>query len=158
MTATRPIHVIDRRMVGYLLTTKQMQRLLNAASRLRTGQLSPMECASLAEGLLRIVENAKMGPLTASQLRLLTAVPAIAAEAPKASPNPGEPSIRREDAGSSLHSVHQKWTASTREELEQEAAEQLQRYHPSGYGTRISNYKDHGTHWSCEFYRGTSCD
>ena len=38
-------------------------------------------------------------------------------------------------------SVHQVWTAATREELEAEAATQSERYHPAGYGTRLHSIR-----------------
>lgn len=56
-------------------------------------------------------------------------------------------------------SVHQVWTAATREELEAEAATQSERYHPAGYGTRLHSIKQmaNGT-WQGIFYRSLSCE
>lgn len=67
------------------------------------------------------------------------------------------------DTGSSEHMVHQKWVASKREYLEYEGQYEMQRYHPSGYGTSViviteETTGEHTGKFTCQFHRSTSSD
>lgn len=75
--------------------------------------------------------------------------------------------IQTIDTGSSRHMIHQLWIGDSEEELQIEGEKQIARYHPAGYGTRvtapklcdeIAGVKHYAGKFFCNFSRGTSCD
>jgi hypothetical protein len=71
------------------------------------------------------------------------------------------------DNGSSPAIIRQLWIADTAEELQKKSEEMISRYHPCGYGTKVSTpalcetvpgVKRYAGKFFCNFSRYTSCD
>lgn len=71
------------------------------------------------------------------------------------------------DSGSSNAIIRQLWISADPTELEQRGKEMISRYHPCGYGTRVTavlpcdslpQVKQYAGKFFCNFSRYTSCD
>lgn len=75
--------------------------------------------------------------------------------------------IYKINAGSSEHVIRELWIGDSAEELQTEGDKMISRYHPEGYGTRVTasqpcesmlQVRHYAGKFFCNFSRDTSCD